>query len=75
MPTNNGWIKPLLVVIAIGLAVGILWLSAMLPMHLMMMGAPDAMRAVRGVTLLVLILLGVLVLLVWRRSVSNKEKK
>jgi membrane protein implicated in regulation of membrane protease activity len=75
MPTNNGWIKPLLVVIAIGLVVGILWLGAMLLMHLMMMGGPDAMSAAMTVALLVLILLGVLVLVVWRRGVSNKEKK
>jgi hypothetical protein len=75
MPTSYVWIKPLLIVIAIVLAVGILWLGAMLLMHLMMMGAPDAMGAVMGVTWLVLILLGVLVLVVWRRSVSNKGKK
>ncbi|MFN2512926.1 MAG: hypothetical protein ABR568_16075 [Pyrinomonadaceae bacterium] len=75
MPTKNVWIKPLLIVIAIVLAVGILWLGAMLLMHLMMMGAPDAMGAVMGVTLLVLILLGVLVLVLWRRGVSNNEKK
>jgi hypothetical protein len=75
MPTNSVWIKPLLIVVAIVLAVGILWLGAMLLMHLIMMGAPDAMGAVMGITLLVLILLGVLVLVAWRRGVSNKEKK
>jgi membrane protein implicated in regulation of membrane protease activity len=75
MPTNNIWIKPLLIVMAIVLAVGILWLGAMLLMHLMMMGAPDAMGAGMGVTLLVLILLGVLVLVLWRRGVSNKKEK
>lgn len=42
---------------------------------LMMMGGPDAMGAVMAVSLLVLILLGVLLLVVWRRGVSNKEKK
>jgi hypothetical protein len=75
MPTNNVWIKPLLIVVAIVLAIGILWLGAMLLMHLMMMGAPDAMGAVMGISLLVLILLGALVLALWRRAVSNKEKK
>jgi len=40
-----------------------------------MMGAPDAMGAVMGISLLVLILLGALVLVLWRRAVSNKEKK
>jgi hypothetical protein len=75
MPTNNKWIKPLLIVIAIVLAVGILWSGAMLLMHLMMMGGPDAMSAAMAVPLLILILLGVLMLAVWRRGVSNKEKK
>jgi membrane protein implicated in regulation of membrane protease activity len=75
MLRNNGWIKPLLIVLAIVLAAGILWLGAMLLMHLMMMGAPDAMGAVMGISLLVLILLGALVLVLWRRAVSNKEKK
>lgn len=75
MPTDNEWIKPLLIVLAIVLAVGILWLAAMLLMHLMMMGAPDAMSAAMGVTLLVLMLLGVLILVVWRKVVRNKEKK
>ena len=75
MLTNTKWIKPLLIVVAIFLAVGILWLGVMLLMHLMMMGAPDAMGAVMGISLLVLILLGALVLVLWRRAVSNKEKK
>lgn len=75
MPTNNGWIKPLLIVLAIVLTVGILWLGAMLLMHLMMMGGPDAMGAVMGASLLVLILLGVLVLAAWRRVASQKGKK
>jgi hypothetical protein len=47
----------------------------MLLMHLMMMGGPDYMGAMIAVPLLVLILLGVLILLLWRRAVSNKEKK
>ena len=75
MPTNTGWIRPLLIVFAIVLAVGILWLGAMLLMHLMMMGGPDYMTAMMAVPLLVLILLDVLVLVLWRRVVSNKEKK
>jgi hypothetical protein len=75
MLTNTKWSRPLLIVVAIFLAVGILWLGAMLLMHLMMMGAPDAMGAVMGISLLVLILLGALVVFLWRRVVSNKEKK
>ncbi len=42
---------------------------------LMMMSGPDAMGAVMAVSLLALILLGVLLLVVWWRGVSNKEKK
>jgi hypothetical protein len=75
MLTNTKWLRPLLIVVAIFLAVGILWLGAMLLMHLMIMGAPDAMGAVMGISLLVLILLGALVVFLWRRVVSNKEKK
>ena len=72
---TNTWIRPLLIVVAIVVAVGILWFGAMLLMHLMMMGGPDYMSAMMAVPLLVLILLGVLVLVLWRRGVSNKEKK
>ena len=75
MSTSSGWIKSLLIVLAIVLAVGILWLGAMLLMHLMMMGGPDYMGAMMAVPLLVLILLGILLFVVWRRGVSNKEKK
>ena len=75
MSTSSGWIKPLLIVLAIVLAVGIVWLGAMLLMHLMMMGGPDYMGAMMAVPLLVLILLAALVLVVWRRGVSNREKK
>lgn len=72
---TNTWIRPLLIVVAIVVAVGILWFGAMLLMHLMMMGGPDYMSAMMAVPLLVLILLGVLVLVLWRRGVSKKEKK
>jgi len=41
----------------------------------MMMSGPDAMGAVMAVSLLALILFGVLLLVVWWRGVSNKEKK
>jgi biotin transporter BioY len=75
MLTNSKWIKALLIVVAIVLAIGILWLGTMLLMHLIMMGAPDAMGAGMGVALSVLILLGALVLVLWRRTASNKKRK
>lgn len=75
MPTNTVWIRPLLILVTIVLAVGILWLGAMLLMHSMMMRGPDYMTAMMAVPLLVLILLAVLILVLWRRGVNNEEKK
>jgi len=57
MSTSSGWIKALSLVLVIILGSGILWFGVMLLMHLLMMGAPYAMGARMGVSLLVLILL------------------
>ncbi len=75
MSTSNALIKALLVVFALALGVGFLWVGAMLLMHTMMMGAPNAMGAMMGISLMVLVFLGVLVFVLWRRLVGNKQKR
>jgi len=69
------WQKLLLIIVATVLGDRNFVVSCNAANALMMMSGPDAMGAVMAVSLLALILFGVLLLVVWWRGVSNKEKK